>query len=142
MKPSILILLISLVLGTSCKEDKKSIETEENPQMEAVMAVHDEVMPKMNEISKLVAELKPMADSTETGIPYRKAMQDLQEAHQSMMDWMKGFGERFDHEEIMQGKSLSEEKQHLLDEEEVKVKAMREKVNSSIEQAKKLLETS
>ncbi len=53
---------------------------------------------------------------------------------------MKGFGDRFDHDEIMKGKELSPEKQEWLREEEVKVKAMADKVNRSIAQAKALLQ--
>jgi hypothetical protein len=56
-----------------------------------------------------------------------------------MMDWMAGFGERFDSEEILDGKPLSEQKQQWLLEEEEKVKAMKEQVNSSIARAKALL---
>ena len=56
-----------------------------------------------------------------------------------MMDWMKGFGDRFDHEEIMKGKELSPEKQEWLKEEEAKVKDMAEKVTGSIARAKALL---
>ena len=132
--------LFSLLL-TQCKEGPKTSPEAEasGTQMEEVMAVHDEVMPKMNEISKLVAELKPMADSTEAGAPYLKAMKDLQAAHTSMMDWMKGFGDRFDHEEIMKGKALTAQKKEWLDEEEIKVKAMRDEVEQSLAAARELL---
>ena len=104
------------------------------------MAIHDEVMPKMGRIGKLVKELKPKIDSTEAGQNYEAAMQDLQAAHKSMMDWMQGFGDRFDYDEIKNGKELGPEKQEWLDEEEVKVKAMRDQVNSSIRRAERLLE--
>ena len=107
--------------------------------MQEVIAIHDSVMPKMSEISRLVARLKPLADSTAQGQQYARAMKDLQEAHTAMMDWMNGFGERFDHAEIMKGKELSPQKQEWLLEEEVKVKVMAEKVNSSIANAKALL---
>jgi hypothetical protein len=108
--------------------------------MEQVMAIHDSVMPEMSTISRLVGQLKPLADSTEAGQTYQKAMVDLQEAHTAMMDWMKGFGDRFDHEEIMKGKELSAEKQQWLKEEEVKVKQMAEQVKGSIARARALLE--
>lgn len=124
-------LIIGLALMASCKGPTK---------MEEVMAIHDEVMPEMGTISKLVAELKPMVDSTAAGQEYEKAMKDLQAAHKSMMDWMGGFGDRFDYEEIMEGKALTKEKQKWLLEEEEKVKAMRDKVNSSITRARALLE--
>ncbi len=128
-----------LVMAISCKEDKKSMANPNTAQMEKVMAIHDEVMPKMGAIGKLVAELKPKVDSTEMGMEYEKAMKDLQASHQSMMDWMRGFGDRFDSDEILNGKALTEQKQKWLDEEEVKVKALREEINSSIERAQAIL---
>ena len=132
--PILLLAAIVSFMG-SCREDKTP-----PTRMEQVMAVHDSVMPEMSTISRLVGKLKPLADSTETGQPYQKAMKDLQEAHTAMMDWMKGFGDRFDHDEIMKGKELSPEKQQWLKEEEVKVKEMADKVKGSISRAKALLE--
>ncbi|BFP41536.1 hypothetical protein FGF1_23810 [Flavobacteriaceae bacterium GF1] len=107
--------------------------------MQNVMAIHDEVMPKMGKLGKLVGELKSKVDTTETGKQYEVAMKDLQDAHDSMMDWMRGFGDRFDSDEILKGKELTPQKQKWLDEEEEKVKAMREQINSSIERAEALL---
>ncbi len=129
---------ITLVLFLSCKEEEKKSET--TSQMKEVMAIHDEVMPKMGTIGKLVSELKPKVDSTETGIENGKAMKDLQTAHKSMMDWMKGFGDRFNSDEILNGAALTEQKQEWLNEEEKKVKALKLQINSSIENAEKLLE--
>lgn len=126
-------------LYTGCKEDKKP-ERPSADRMEEVMAIHDEVMPKMGTIGKLVAELKPRVDSTATGQQFGRAMKNLQEAHESMMQWMQGFGNRFDSKEIMEGKELSEEKLQWLDEEEEKVREVQEKINASIEEAEALLE--
>jgi len=95
-----LVFTLLLTLTFSCKEENKTT------QMQEVMAIHDEVMPKMGTI---------------------------------MMDWMKGFGDRFTGEEIMKGKPLSDEKKALLDEEEKKVKALRDLMNSSIEKAQVLV---
>lgn len=136
MRNPIFILLSIGFIILGCKENK----TQSKPnKMAEVVAVHDEVMPRMSEIGKLVAKLKPMADSTETGLPYLKAMKDLQDAHAAMMDWMKGFGDRFDYEEIMEGKPLNEQKQAWLEEEEIKVIAMRDQVSASIAAAEELL---
>lgn len=126
-----------LFLGFSCKEEKKAPES--SSQMEEVMAIHDEVMPKMGTIGKLVGELKSKVDSTEMGQQYEMAMKDLQDANTAMMDWMKDFGDRFNHEEILEGKELSEEKQQWLDEEEENVKVVKEKINGSIARAEALL---
>ncbi len=135
MKPIILILSFFLIF--SCKTENK--KPDQPTKMQEVIAIHDEVMPKMSDISKLVAELKPMADSTEAGMKYMTAMKDLQAAHRSMMDWMQGFGSRFDSDEILNGKELSEEKRTWLLEEEQKVIQLREDINGSIERAEALL---
>jgi len=107
--------------------------------MELVMQIHDEVMPKMGTLGKLVGELNPKIDSTEVGQKYEAAVKDLQESHKSMMTWMRGFGERFDSDEILNGKRLTPQKQEWLNDEEEKVKALREQINSSIEKAENLL---
>lgn len=133
---SILICAV-LFMGFSCKQGKKAAEGP--TQMEKVMAIHDEVMPKMGTIGKLVGELKAKVDTTEMGQKYEVAMKDLQEANTAMMDWMKDFGDRFDSDEILNGKELSAEKQQWLDEEEEKVKVVKEKINGSIERAEALL---
>jgi hypothetical protein len=130
----LVIMALGLVSGFSCKGEK-----EPPTRMNQVMAIHDSVMPRMSEIGRLVARLKPLADSTAQGQEYEKAMRDLQEAHTAMMDWMKVFGERFDYDEIMQGKELTPQKQEWLLEEEVKVKEMAEKVNNSIANAEAVL---
>lgn len=132
-----ILLCLSLLLIISCKQEEKS---EKGPtQMEQVMAIHDEVMPKMGILGKYTAELKAKVDTTEMGRQYEAAMKDLQQANTSMMDWMMGFGDRFDSDEILNGKELTAEKQEWLKEEEEKVKAVKEQINSSIEKAESLL---
>lgn len=139
MKKITILLAATLVLLLfSCKEEKKA---ESNLQMKQVMAIHDEVMPKMGKLGQLVGKLKPMADSLGLESPQGKAMKDLQEANMSMMDWMQGFGDRFDSDEIMKGKELSDEKKKWLDEEEEKVSLVKEKINSSIANAEALLDS-
>ena len=132
---SILVAFLCSLAFIACKEAK-----DQPTKMEEVMAVHDELMPKMGKIGRLVGELNKMEDSTATGQKYREAKLDLQEANKAMMDWMKGLGDRFDYEEIMKGKELTEQKQQWLNEEEEKMKVLKEKINGSIERAEKLLE--
>ena len=67
-------------------------------------------------------------------------MKDLQIAYKAMMDWMNGFGDRFDSDEILNGKELTPQKQEWLNEEEEKVNALKKQINSSIERAEALLE--
>lgn len=141
MKKYILIFAtLFAALAFSCKEDKKTEVSAETSQMKEVMAIHDEVMPKMSKIGRLVATLRKKIDTDQGTAEDKQAMEDLQDANKSMMDWMQGFGKNFDSEEIMDGKALTPVKQKLLDEEEEKVKIVKEKINTSIAKAEALLE--
>lgn len=131
---TILFLTLLTTLSYSCKE--KKLETS---QMKEVLAIHDEVMPKMGTIGRLISELDERIAENDTVEQYIAARQGLKDAHKSMMDWMKNFGDRFDGDEIMKGKLLTEEKQLWLDEEDTKVKALRDQINSSIKKAETLL---
>ena len=137
MKLHHVLLAIFCISLLSCKQEKKAVDGP--TQMEQVMAVHDEVMPKMGKLGKLVGELKAKVDTTAAGKEYESAMKDLQDANKSMMDWMMNFGDRFDSDEILNGKALTEQKQVWLNEEEKSVKALREQINSSIAKAEALL---
>jgi len=136
MKKYLFSFLVVCLILTSCKEEKSA----DSSQMKQVMAIHDEVMPKMGTIGKMVGELSELEnDSTVNVKSYQEARKDLQDAHKSMMDWMKGFGDRFDPDEILNGKELTKEKQKWLDQEEEKVNALKDQINQSIENAEKLL---
>ena len=136
MKNVIAILFLVAVFCIGCKDAKKE---EELTQMEQVMAIHDEVMPKMGRLGELVGQLKEKVDTTEVGKQYEATMLDLQKANEDMMQWMMGFGDRFDSEEILEGKPLTNQKKAWLDEEEVKVQEVKKRINSSIEKAEALL---
>lgn len=127
---------ILLTITLSCKDNQKN---DSPTQMQQVMAVHDEVMPKMSTIGKLIGQIEDKIKEEGTSEALENARQDLRDSNKAMMDWMKGFGDKFDSEEIMKGKSLSEEKQRFLDEEEVKVNALRDKMNASIKNAEALI---
>jgi len=128
------VVLLSIFLALSCGEKKQT-----DTRMEEVIAVHDSVMPKMGQIGALISQLRPLADSTAGDPRYADAIADLQQANTAMMDWMQGFGDRFDYAEIQEGKTLSAQKSEWLDEELVRVKEMAKAVNESISQAESLL---
>ena len=128
------LILLSLLLTLSCAEKKQT-----DTRMQEVIAVHDSVMPKMGQIGQLISRLKPLVDSTANDTRYQDAITDLEQANTAMMDWMQGFGDRFDYAEIQEGKTLSPQKSEWLDEELVKVKEMARAMNESITQAESLL---
>ncbi len=107
--------------------------------MKEVMAVHDELMPEMSTISRLVGELRPKVDSTDQGMVYEKAMKNLQEANAQMMDWMQDFTDRFDPDETMNGKELTPEKKGWLKEEKQKIEALKQRFEVSISEAEAIL---
>ncbi len=133
----IVFLFLFTTIVISCKEEKK--EDPSAATMKEVLAVHDEVMPKMSTIGKLVAQLKSKVDTTEQGMAYEKAMKDLQESNKEMMEWMQGFGDRFDSDEIMNGKELTAEKKRWLKEEKQKIEALQQNVEITISEAEVLL---
>ena len=137
---SLFFLAIGMV-AISCKEEKKTEATPvDNMQMKEVMAIHDEVMPKMSKVGRLVGKLKPMVDTTAQGRQYATAMRDLQAANESMMKWMQDFGDQFDSDEIMNGKELSEQKILMLNVEEENIKTVKKNIETSIANAEALLE--
>ncbi len=135
MKKYVLILFL-LVVNYSCKDNEKNVGP---TQMQEVMAVHDEMMPKMGTIGNLISKLDLKIKETDSALIFIKARKDLRDANVSMMNWMQGFGDRFDSEEILKGKPLTEEKQRFLVEEDAKVKALREQINISIKNAEAIL---
>lgn len=133
MKRNLFVLAV-LLLSMACKEKKA---TEGPTQMEQVMAIHDEVMPKMGKLGTLMGKLKTEKDPKHQ--PYKTALEDLQAANTAMMAWMENFGNRFSAEEILQSKALSAQKQVWLQEEKEKVKALRAQIYASIQKAEALL---
>ena len=137
MRKISLILLILITGLAACKnsEQKTTVPT----QMEEVVAVHDSLMPKMSKLSNLISELETKIDTTDTSLRYKKAQNDLEAAHKAMMDWMKDFGAKFDADEILKGKKLTEEKKMLLTKEQKEVEALKQQMESSISNAESLL---
>ncbi|MBT2162751.1 hypothetical protein [Zobellia barbeyronii] len=134
MKKIIILMVLAFAAFTISCNSKT-----DGTQMKTVMAVHDEVMPEMGKMGKLVGELSSKEDSTAVGLKYKEARMDLQEAHKSMMTWMQNFGTRFTSDEILNGAELSDEKQVWLNEEQVKIEDLREQINGSIKTAEELL---
>lgn len=80
---NLLVFLFSILLFTACKE-KVDLEAE-------VIAIHDEVMPKMGDMhvarKQLRSELEKTADET-VKAKILKMIVDLEDADEGMMSWM------------------------------------------------------
>ena len=98
-----------------------------------VMKIHDEVMPKMNDIYKLKEELKKQIAETPGLVEEKKkeiegTIAELDSASESMMVWMRNFNPLPD--------SLGEEQaREYLENEMEKVKKVKEDIMEALEKA-------
>ena len=128
--PVLSLFILSLVYGCGQKtQDNQSLYDE-------VMKVHDEVMPKMDDIYKLKQELKKqIADSSTLAGEERKTIEAtilrLDSASENMMVWMRNFNPLPD--------SLGEEKARTyLEEQQEKIKKVKEDMLEAISAAQEL----
>lgn len=119
--------------GETSSSDVKALETQ-------VMTLHDEVMPKVNDISGLSAQLRKFKSDlpespdgrVETPDSLMQVMEDLKLAEQGMWDWMKSYS---DTKETLTEDQL---KPFLEKQLEILTKVAND-MNSSIENAKSWL---
>lgn len=108
-----LFLLVFPLMLTSCESPK----VKEEKMAKEVMELHDEVMPKMQDMMRLKKDLKKSMlamDSTSAEIEtVNKLIADLEGADKEMMDWMHNYNggqDLYTHEEIMQYLKLEKAK--------------------------------
>ncbi|UJH66134.1 hypothetical protein [Allomuricauda sp. SCSIO 65647] len=111
-------------------------QEKELSQMQRVMKMHDKLTGKT---ARLIDQLESRAQNATSTATYTTAINDLKSANKAMTDWMESFSNRFDTDEMHQEKSLTQQKQDWLNEEEAKLLAMKEQIDSSIKRAKDLL---
>jgi hypothetical protein len=138
-----LVLVAYSVLLTSCGQKsnehehghhKDSEQSANQGLYDEVMKVHDEVMPKMDDIYKLKEQLKKQLEATPALVDEKKTelqhtILELDSASEGMMVWMRNFNPIPD--------SLGEEKaRQYLEEQKVKVNKVKEDMLQAIEEAK------
>lgn len=138
--PLAFLVMLTLVSCNSLSKEEKKFDT----LMQEVIDVHDEVMPKMGEISTLIKYLDPKIDTTEIGRSHEKAQQDLKDSYDFMMKWMSDFSDKFppSPEETKMDAEKFSSQMKLLQQEKIEVNKLKDQINSSIKNAKKLLEKS
>ena len=102
-------------------------------EMEAVVAVHDELMPKMTTISRLQEQLSESLPDSIRSEQQQAVIDELEAANDAMMDWMQDFGTAFDFEEINKGKPLTAAKQDSLKKYALSVAALKTQMLKAIE---------
>lgn len=96
-----------LIFSISCSKPQPEEAKLFDQKMTETIAIHDEVMPKMSKITKLIKTLESQIDSTNTSV-YKPAIIDLKTGHDKMMEWMKNFGDEFSKTEINEGIQLKD----------------------------------
>ena len=123
------LVILSLAWGCGEKKGNQALYDE-------VMKVHDEVMPKMDNIYKLKQELKKqISDTANVGDAKRKTIEatiiKLDSASEAMMVWMRNFNPLPD--------SLGEEKaREYLEDQQEKIEKVKQEMLEAIDKATKL----
>jgi predicted transcriptional regulator len=98
---------------------------------EEVMTIHDDVMPKISDISKLRRKIRK--DKQES-IESLQHITDLEKADDAMMDWMSDFQKYKTYND-----STKESKMKYLNNEKLRIQSVSDQMYGSIESAKKYL---
>ncbi|MGW8122749.1 hypothetical protein ACV07N_08810 [Roseivirga echinicomitans] len=126
-----LLVIVLFVFACAPKEDKfETLKTE-------VFAVHDEVMPKMGELMSLKKQVLEKAEGSSNPDELRDVALRLENAQAGMMKWMNDWGTNS--KPHVNNESTEEEKMAFIKAEIEHVNKVREDINSSIADAKKIL---
>ena len=133
-------ILFVFTIFISCNQISEH-EKEFNDRMRDVIKLHDELMPKMGEISELIQKLEKVKDTLDGGTENQDTQNNLKESYDHMMRWMSDFTDKFPYEEKDKKYDSEEitEKLNILKEKHNEVRKMKEKMNSSINKAKNII---
>jgi Mg2+ and Co2+ transporter CorA len=121
--------------------DQGSSDNGDNPNQalyDQVMDIHDEVMPKMEDLYKMKKDLQDkIANSPDMVVEQKKELEDmisnLDSANNAMMDWMHNFNPLPD--------SVDQEAaREYLENEMERIKRVRDQTNETLEKAKSIAE--
>jgi len=149
----ILILCFGIFTIISCKKDSKTsgmdgqdqsktgqvstIDSTQPALFNEIMAVHDEIMPQMNEIETLKQDIRMRMDSidaqndkAEFRSQFRHALAELNRADNMMSDWMNNFKENYD------TIKLESIKNSFLEAERAKIEGVKMTMDESIKVAR------
>ncbi|RUA33356.1 MAG: hypothetical protein DSY77_10440 [Bacteroidetes bacterium] len=122
--------IVAVILLSSCESKEKEVEKLKSE----TIAIHDEVMPKMDDIMKLKKALKSKQDSTNNvnSDQVQEMILALEESDKAMMNWMRNYDPR------MEGMS-DEEKITYLTDQKSSIEEVSKQMKSSISKAESYL---
>ena len=129
---------LMVLIFVSCGEQKKSAKDQ---LKEKVMAVHDEIMPKMGDIMKYKKELNvKINELTQIGADenadeidqLKKGVTDLDNSHDEMMGWMHQYNNDFEG-------MVEKEVMDYLNDQMKKIEDVAKTTNAALKTAEELL---
>lgn len=125
--------IITMSLFASLTACQKNVEDKQKLMISEVMAVHDEVMPKMDDIMSLKSSLDSAIKVSPDSAKAKKLYSALDGADNQMMDWMENYDS-----ETVKGKSEEEISKYFTN-QKTKITEVKVLTNKSIEEAKAFL---
>ncbi len=131
-------LLLTIISVVSCGEKKKSAK---DLLYDKVIAIHDEIMPKMGDIMKYKKQLSQKMDTliaegadqnVESIESLKKTVKDLEISNDEMMNWMHQFNPEF---EDMTEKEIMD----YLNDQKTKIEKVGKTTSEALTNAEKLL---
>jgi hypothetical protein len=129
------IIIISGCVGTANDQDCTSDECLKKQAYDNVIAVHDEVMPKMSYISELKGQIEERMNATDDSLAvaaWQDLMVNLDVADEAMWVWMRQFNS--DLEEVALNEALA-----YLKSEQDNIDEVARKINETISRAEENL---
>jgi hypothetical protein len=122
--------------GGETKQETEKDQASSAQIKEEVMAIHDEVMPKMGELRKVEKALRATADSvivldSVAAQKHIAAADRIKKANSEMMVWMRQFEPNYE--------GTEEEVRVYLQEQKLKIKAVADSMNTSMAEGEKLI---
>lgn len=129
-----LLLLTTLIFLVACGPSKKD---ELNQLKDEVIAIHDEVMPKMGELRNVRKQLMLQADSLMESDSVRAAVlttaaNDIAAANEGMMQWMRNYEPEFE--------GTDEEIKQYLEDQKIAIQKVKDNMLGSVAKGKEVLE--
>jgi hypothetical protein len=126
-------IFLAISIITTLAACQKNGEDKQKVMIDEVMAIHDEVMPKMDDIMTLKSSLDSAIKVSPDSVKAKQLYSALDSADNQMMDWMQAYNP-----DQVKGKSEEEVTKYYAD-EKAKISSVKELTNKSIEEAKGFL---
>lgn len=127
--------------GQSGQESNDSAQDSSAEQWEDIMAVHDEVMPKMSDMNRISRELREYAEQhpdmpAERREKIESTVRELSEAEEGMWEWMNQAPQQY---KKLREEGSGEALDQFLEEQQAVIDKVRKNILQAIEDGEKLL---